>query len=196
MISEPSFSLDEMKQYILSFAQDNNCVNTFKALAFAEKAHKGQKRLNGDIPYIYHPVNLACHCLMMDIGTDEILSAALLHDVVEDCGVKLEELPVNEETKIIVRLLTKEDGYVNDEYYHEISLNTEASLLKCLDRVNNLTTMSSAFNRDFQLYYIHETEKYILPLLETVRKKQEYEKAAWLLEYQLKAMCDIYGHLL
>ena len=59
---------------------------TNKALVFAYNAHHGQLDYNG-IPYIFHPLHLA---EQMD---DEIsCCAALLHDVVEDTAVTLEEL--------------------------------------------------------------------------------------------------------
>ena len=70
------------------------------------EAHAGQKRKRSDIPYIYHPLNLACHALSMGITEDEIIAACMLHDVVEDCGKKPEDLPVNDETRELVRLLT------------------------------------------------------------------------------------------
>lgn len=44
----------------------------------------------------------------MNIAEDEIIAACMLHDVVEDCGKTLEELPVNDETKELVMLLTHE----------------------------------------------------------------------------------------
>ena len=60
------------------------------AYDFAEKAHEGQYRKSGE-PYIYHPVAVAeiLLSLEMDVTT---LVAALLHDVVEDTGVTLEEI--------------------------------------------------------------------------------------------------------
>ena len=56
-----------------------------EAYEFAEKAHDGQVRLSGE-PYITHPVAVTqlVADLRMDVPT---IKAALLHDVVEDCGV-------------------------------------------------------------------------------------------------------------
>lgn len=190
------FDLELMEKEICDFARANGLVNTLSALPFAKKAHEGQYRKNSDTPYFYHPVNLAYHCLMLDINEDEVLAAAILHDVVEDCGVDFDQLPVNDGVKDIVRLVTKEEGYNNRKYYQDISENARAALIKCLDCCNNLTTMSWGFTREGQIYYIKETEKYIMPLLETVKTVKEYEKAAWLLEYQLKAMLDIYKHMI
>ena len=52
--------------------------------------HDGQKRLSGD-PYIVHP--LAAATILADLYLDpDTIKAALLHDVLEDCGVDVEEL--------------------------------------------------------------------------------------------------------
>ena len=60
------------------------------AYDFAAKCHDGQMRLSGD-PYIVHP--LAAAAILADLHLDpDTIMAALLHDVLEDCGVAVEEL--------------------------------------------------------------------------------------------------------
>lgn len=54
------------------------------AKMMAGEAHKGQTRKYSGLPYIVHPIEVAT--IVSDIGgTDEMIAAALLHDVVEDC---------------------------------------------------------------------------------------------------------------
>ena len=61
-----------------------------RAYVFAEKAHEGQLRVSG-VPYIEHPLEVAR--VLADLGLDgSTIAAALLHDVVEDCGVAKEEI--------------------------------------------------------------------------------------------------------
>ena len=68
----------------------------------------------------------------MGIIEDEIIAACLLHDVIEDCGKTIGDLPVSEETKELVRLLTCEK--TNDDnraqivgaYYQEIVKNPKS----------------------------------------------------------------------
>lgn len=61
-----------------------------KAYRLAEKAHGSQLRVSG-VPYILHPTSVAC--ILVDLGMDtESVAAALLHDVVEDTDVTLEEI--------------------------------------------------------------------------------------------------------
>ncbi|NLM85462.1 MAG: hypothetical protein GX171_02075 [Clostridiales bacterium] len=68
-----------------------------RALPYAREQHKDQRREGkGAVPYINHPLTMVCHALAMGVKDDDILSAILLHDVVEDCGQKLEDLPCNE----------------------------------------------------------------------------------------------------
>ena len=60
------------------------------AYEFADRSHEGQLRKSGD-PYIAHPLEIAL--FLSDLRMDEqSIAAALLHDVVEDCDVSLEEL--------------------------------------------------------------------------------------------------------
>ena len=61
-----------------------------KAYRLAEKMHGDQRRASG-IPYILHPTTVAC--ILAELGMDsESIAAALLHDVVEDTPVTLEEI--------------------------------------------------------------------------------------------------------
>ncbi len=61
-----------------------------KAYAMASKAHAGQIRFSGE-PYIMHPV--AVSRILFDLGMDhESLIAALLHDVVEDTDITLQDI--------------------------------------------------------------------------------------------------------
>lgn len=62
-----------------------------QALVFAEKHHRSQMRKASTVPYISHV--LAVSALVLEFGGDEDQAcAALLHDVVEDCGVTLQEI--------------------------------------------------------------------------------------------------------
>jgi GTP pyrophosphokinase len=64
-----------------------------RAFAFAARSHEGQKRKSGD-PYIVHPLSVA-HVLA-DMQMDQVcLETALLHDVVEDCGVPVDDIRKN-----------------------------------------------------------------------------------------------------
>ena len=62
-----------------------------EAIAFAVKAHDGMRRKKSDAPYILHPLEAA---VIVGTMTDDqnLIAAAVLHDVVEDAEIKLEEI--------------------------------------------------------------------------------------------------------
>ena len=62
-----------------------------KAAEFARKVHEGKLRKGSMVPYIVHPFEAA---VIVSGMTDdpEVISAALLHDVIEDAGISYEEL--------------------------------------------------------------------------------------------------------
>jgi (p)ppGpp synthase/HD superfamily hydrolase len=62
-----------------------------RAALFAEFAHRGQARRFTASPYIEHPRRVASYAARLGLS-DEAIAAAFLHDVVEDCDVKLPEL--------------------------------------------------------------------------------------------------------
>jgi (p)ppGpp synthase/HD superfamily hydrolase len=64
---------------------------TREALAFAAERHAGQTRSIDDIPFVTHPVEVAC--LLHEAGyADEVVAAGVLHDVLENTDVQLAEL--------------------------------------------------------------------------------------------------------
>lgn len=65
-----------------------------EAIIFAAKAHDGMRRKKNKSPYILHPMEAA---VIVSTMTDdqEVIAAAALHDVVEDAGIKMEEIEEN-----------------------------------------------------------------------------------------------------
>jgi len=196
------YNWEHMKTFVKTAARYEGLSQTLKALDFAVEAHKGQTRKKSEVPYIYHPLTLACHALALNIADDDIISACLLHDVVEDCGKTVEELPVGEEARELVRLLTH--GKTNpdnckevmDAYFEALSQNPKAALIKCIDRCDNLTSMARALSREKIYRMIRETEEYFPRLLKLVKSTLEYSNAAWLLQYQIRSMLEIYKRLM
>ncbi|MBR2577739.1 MAG: helix-turn-helix domain-containing protein [Erysipelotrichaceae bacterium] len=195
------YNWEHMRTFVKSSANALKLKNTLKAVDFAVKAHKGQLRKNSDIPYIYHPLNMACHCLAMGIRDDHIVAACLLHDVIEDTAYTKEDLlkVFDPETVELVCLMThdKDDDRrdeIMQKYFKSLAKNPKAVLIKCIDRCNNFTTMAYGLSRDKIYRYIREGDLYVLPLLKTI--KNEYNDAAWLLSYQIQSTLDIYKRLM
>ena len=64
---------------------------TRDALIFAADRHAGQTRDSGGVPFVTHPVEVAC--LLHESGySDEVVAAGVLHEVLEDTDVEKEEL--------------------------------------------------------------------------------------------------------
>ena len=106
---------------------------TNKALRIAYAAHHGQLDYNG-IPYIFHPAHLA------EQMEDEIsCCAALLHDVVEDTTVTMEELAREFPAEVVevMALLTHDDAIPYFDYVRAIKANPIAVKVKLADLEHN-----------------------------------------------------------
>lgn len=199
--SKNIYDWKHMASFIKHTALAKGYHDTVKALGFAIKAHDGQTRKKSDIPYIYHPLNLACHCFAMGVDDDALISACLLHDVIEDTKCTVDELPVGEEARNLVVLLSHEKDDSNRDkimkaYFRGLASDPRAALIKCVDRCNNITTMAWGLSRERIYRTIRETEQYVLPLLKVIKNTPEYNSAAWLLQYQIESMLDIYKRLM
>lgn len=125
-----------------------------KAFNMAYEAHANMRRKSGE-PYILHPIEVAKICTHeIGLGTKSIL-AALLHDVVEDTEVTIEEIQHQFGDKIsgIVDGLTKISGvFVNRtdlqaENFRKILMTMTGDLrviiIKLADRLHNMRTLES-----------------------------------------------------
>ena len=62
-----------------------------EAIVFAVKAHDGMRRRKGDAPYVLHPMEAAV--IVGSMSEDQnLIAAAVLHDVVEDAGITIDEI--------------------------------------------------------------------------------------------------------
>ena len=68
---------------------DENIIE--RAVAFAKKAHEGQFRKGTDVPYIVHPVE-AMEIVKTLTDDEEVIAAAVLHDVIEDTAYTEEDI--------------------------------------------------------------------------------------------------------
>lgn len=203
-LSDRLFSESRMNTYVTGYCNAKQLHQTITALAFAREKHAGQFRKPGHgnerIPYIYHPLLLTCHALALGLEEDDLLSACLLHDVCEDCGVKPEELPVSEKCREAVRLLTKPKGFdssadAEKKYYDGIAGNRIATVVKLLDRCNNISSMATSFTDTHMAEYIQETWDYVLPLIETARDRYpQYTNAFFLVRYHMNSVLESLRH--
>ncbi len=106
---------------------------TIKAMRMAYEAHSGQVDYN-NVPYIFHPYHLA---EQMD---DEIsCTVALLHDVVEDTNLSIEDLEQEFPKSVteIIKLLTHDENVDYFDYVRGIKTNPIAIKVKLEDLKHN-----------------------------------------------------------
>jgi len=121
------------------------------AIAFAAAKHINQTDRAGQ-PYILHPLRV-----MMAMDTDEARRVAVLHDVVEDCGVTLDELralgyPEAEVAAIdaLTKRADEQDDYA--KFIERVLLHPLAAKVKLADLEDNLDTrrLATLATSDFE----------------------------------------------
>ena len=197
-LKEQFFGDPNMFNKLKGFAEAEGLAQTRSALFFAREMHEGQYRKPSQysstikVPYIVHPLTMACHAHALGIRNDAVLATALLHDVCEDCGIDPPELPFSSEVREAVSLLTKPDKMtpdMNEIYYRNISYNSTAAIVKALDRCNNVSTMMLGFPKHRVLKYIDETQRYVFPLLDFIKEHYlEYNDAVFVIKYQIMSI--------
>lgn len=108
--------------------------DTKKALKICFDAHKNQTDKSG-LPYVFHPFHLA-----EQMETEETTIVALLHDVVEDTNVTLEDLEgegFKSEIIEAVALMTHDDKTDYMDYVRAIKNNPIAKAVKLADLKHN-----------------------------------------------------------
>ena len=147
-----------------------------RAFQIAKKAHAGTRRKSGE-PYIFHPLAVAL-IAVKEVGLGPIaVVCALLHDVVEDTEITLDELRMvfGERVATIVDGLTKIDDVMlmqqtdskQAENYRKILLSmcndAYVIFLKLCDRLHNMRTLGSMKDTK-KLIIASETSYLYVPL--------------------------------
>ncbi len=153
-----------------------NLLMIEKARSFAIQKHKDQVRKHTGEPYhnhVFRVANMTKHFSSIP----EVLAAAYLHDVIEDCNVQTEQIEY--EFNMVVAALVEEltNVYTKDRY-PELSrkerkvqeairigkISSLAKVIKLCDRLDNVLDMKKTCPDDFS-YYIKESRD----LLEVLR---------------------------
>jgi len=120
-----------------------------KAIIIATKAHSGQVDKGGH-PYILHPLTV-----MMNVETNVEKIVAVLHDVLKDTELTLNDLEsegFGYDVLIPLGILTKGKGISYDDYIKQIAKNNVARNVKIQDIRNNmdLSRIENLSKRDFE----------------------------------------------
>ncbi|MCI9360219.1 MAG: bifunctional (p)ppGpp synthetase/guanosine-3',5'-bis(diphosphate) 3'-pyrophosphohydrolase, partial [Hungatella sp.] len=150
--TSPETLYQEMINTIYRYHPSDDITLVEKAYRVARDSHKDQKRKSGE-PYIIHPLCVAI--ILADLEMDkETIAAGLLHDVVEDTGMTLEELSkdfgsevaflVDGVTKLTQLSWDKDKVEIQAENLRKMFLamakDIRVIIIKLADRLHNMRT--------------------------------------------------------
>lgn len=167
-----------------------------KAYDIAKSLHKDQQRKDGTL-YISHPVEVALILAQLDFD-EKVISAALLHDVVEDCGYTLEQIKTEFDSQVAemvdcvsaidqAKFVFDENDIYEDKNFEKASIEEQSFkklialgrknplgfCIKFADRLHNLRTIE-CFPYSKQLEKVKETERWIIPIANTLNAEYFY----------------------
>jgi len=138
-----------------------------RAKAFATKAHAGQVRKYTGTPYIEHPERVAARVARLPYATPEMVAAAWLHDVAEDCTVTFKMLIDYFGPAVAALVWDLTDQYTKEEWpdlnraarkrreaARLACVSREAKAIKLADVADNLSSLDPA--DDFAPVFVRE----------------------------------------
>lgn len=152
MDKTPKEYYEELHQLLVTIFSPEDVEQIDKAFKIADRAHEGQLRCSGQ-PYVIHPILVAK--IVAELGMDkESVIAALLHDVVEDTDLTLEDVTekfgksvaslVDGVTKLgKVPLSTREEVQAENvrKMLLAMSEDIRVIIIKLADRLHNMRTL-------------------------------------------------------
>ena len=170
-----------------------------KAWNFAKEAHKGQIRKFVNKPYFGAHVVKVNGIVKQYTTEEDILCAALLHDVIEDCfedpevGYHILEEEFGKRVADIVMELTSSKEDIDDNYDSKadylivkmIHMSDDALIIKLSDRLQNISDAFTASER-FRNKYFQET----VQIMDELEGHRRYNRVQDLLVNQIKMKLD------
>lgn len=140
-----------------------------KAARYARDAHAHQKRKYTDEPYIIHPMRVAGRVMLLPDATEEMVVAAWLHDVIEDCGKTEADLAAQfgERVAGFVASLTNPSASQKHlpraerkaiDREHLSRQCREVVLIKLCDRIDNVLDLARCPDANFLQKYGEESK--------------------------------------
>ena len=170
----PAERFDDLEEITRSYLPEDEVAMLRSAFEFADEAHRGQKRKSGE-PFIAHPIEVAIILagLHMDVET---ITAALLHDTIEDTSVTREDVVerfgedvaalvegVTKITKIEVETLTDEQAATIRKMLVAMNKDIRVIVIKLADRLHNMRTLGS-LREDRRIFKSRETLEIYAPI--------------------------------
>ena len=173
-IPAPGVTISSLIEKVAAYGPEGTEEMIADAYGVAYAAHRGQTRKSGE-PFVYHP--LAAADILAELRLDPTtVSAALLHDVLEDTGITKVELAVRfgDEVAEIVDGVTKlkrlPSGNLEEAQAESLrkmivamSRDVRVIIIKLADRLHNMRTLAY-LKREIQLRKATETLEIYAPL--------------------------------
>ena len=129
-----------------------------RAVIFAANAHDGATRKGGKMPYIVHPMEAAAIAAALT-ADEEVIAAAALHDVAEDCGVTEQELTLRFGARVARLVLEESQTQFSDprqtwrirkqQTIDQLARGgREAKILALSDKLSNMRAICRDYRRD------------------------------------------------
>ena len=184
-----------LKYYLLG----KGYFNALKALEYARAKYGNDMRKDKVTMSFSHPIEIALYIMTLkNVKNEELcLTAALLHDTVEDYPVSPSDIETlfGHRVRDIVWLVTKTYNGVDKDptaYFDAIAQDQEASIVKLSDRVNNCETMVGVFTKDKQRRYLAEVEEKFFPMLKKAKTLYPEQSAAYFnIQHMLKSQIHL-----
>lgn len=179
-------AVEELKMYLPARLRKAKRELIHKAFIMARDAHALQTRDSG-IPYILHPLAVALIVIKEMRQTDAaVIAAALLHDVVEDTDVTIEQIcsKFGPDVAFLVDAMTKPNKEQVDNFQHilaSVNGDVRVLVLKLSDRLHNMRTLDGLPPKK-QWKIASETQFFFSPLagrLGLYKVKSELENLAF-----------------
>ncbi len=146
-------TMDDVRSEVRLYIQNTESLALIdKAFSYAELHHKEQFRKSGE-PYIIHLVNVAYILATLRVGPRTV-TAGLLHDVIEDCGISKDRLAkdFDDEVATLVESVTKIGNieFKDEKEYQAVNhrkifiamaKDVRVILIKLVDRLHNMRTL-------------------------------------------------------
>ncbi len=173
-VKSPAERFADLLELTKSYLNDEEQDMLTRAFAFADEAHKGQKRKSGE-PFIAHPIEVAI--ILAGLHMDaETITAALLHDTIEDTDVSREDVVeqfgedvanlvegVTKITQIEVSTLSDEQAATIRKMLVAMNKDIRVIVIKLADRLHNMRTLGS-LKEDRRIYKSRETLEIYAPI--------------------------------
>lgn len=179
-------AVEELKLYLPTGLRKAERKLIENAFTLARDAHASQTRKSGE-PYILHPLAVALIVVREMRQTDvAVIAAALLHDVVEDTDVTIEQIrsKFGADVAFLVDAVTKPNKDQVDNFQHilaSVNGDVRVLVLKLSDRLHNIRTLEGLPPRK-QWKISAETQFFFAPLagrLGLFKVKSELENLAF-----------------